>query len=195
MHVGESGHVFTCLDVETSSEPCKASPSPRTLDAFHRMELEVFWRKLEDSFVAREDEGISRWRESASAEAEKGPLERPFSMMDEYRRLGISLLRDRDIPEASFDQQLFSGTDDSDHLSDLQAKWRISTANQHYELCPSYPQLLAVPRAISDEHLGCSSKQRSSRRIPTLTWVHPNNGAALCRFFAEYTSVMYCVLS
>jgi hypothetical protein len=67
------------------------------------------------------------------------------------------------------------------HPYHFQSKWRISAANQLYNLCFSYPQMLVVPSAISDAHLAISSKQRSAQRIPALTWIHPDNGAALCR--------------
>jgi hypothetical protein len=68
----------------------------------------------------------------------------------------------------------------------FQSKWRISSVNQSYQLCPSYPRLLVVPTAISDTHLQAGSKQRSIQRIPALTWIHPDNGAALCRYLPPY---------
>jgi hypothetical protein len=60
--------------------------------------------------------------------------------------------------------------------------WRISKINQNFNLCTSYPPLIAVPRhhSITDEFIQRAAEQRSKKRIPALTWLHPN-GAPLCR--------------
>jgi hypothetical protein len=60
-------------------------------------------------------------------------------------------------------------------------QWRQSNANHHFTLCPSYPQELVVPSKITDQHLSLAANQRSSKRLPVLTWIHPITGAALCR--------------
>lgn len=60
-------------------------------------------------------------------------------------------------------------------------QWRFSTANKDFKLCSTYPRDLVVPTVISDRHLRDAAGQRSSRRLPVLTWLHPN-GAALCRY-------------
>ena len=59
--------------------------------------------------------------------------------------------------------------------------WRISQANAVYELCPSYPPLLAVPTVMSDEEMAQVGSFRERRRVPILCWRHVHNGAALCR--------------
>lgn len=53
---------------------------------------------------------------------------------------------------------------------DLHGVWRISSANQDYKLCSSYPPLLLVPSCITDETLDTVAKFRSSRRIPAVVW-------------------------
>ena len=58
--------------------------------------------------------------------------------------------------------------------------WRVSTVNESYALCPSYPTALVVPASIDDACLLAASRFRSKGRAPVLTWRHPN-GAALCR--------------
>lgn len=64
--------------------------------------------------------------------------------------------------------------------------WRRSDINAKYELCRSYPSSLIVPTAISDNHLKICCQQRSGRRLPVLTWIHPTNGASLCRSSQPY---------
>ncbi|CAM9578927.1 unnamed protein product, partial [Phaeothamnion confervicola] len=59
--------------------------------------------------------------------------------------------------------------------------WRYTTANARWEVCSSYPRLLVVPTAVSDELLVDAAAGRSRSRVPALTWVHPTTGAALCR--------------
>lgn len=59
--------------------------------------------------------------------------------------------------------------------------WRISEVNKYYAVCASYPPILVVPECISDEHMIKVSRERSTGRVPALTWVHPTNGASLTR--------------
>lgn len=59
--------------------------------------------------------------------------------------------------------------------------WRLSTANYEYKLCPSYPQLLIVPKEVSDEELFTVAAFRSEQRLPSLVWAHKSNGATLWR--------------
>lgn len=225
-------------DSTTSSCSPLSKPLPprpiNILDAFQRVELEISWRKIEDMFVPS-IKSICASRVSTTdpfggLSLEQKRIQRPFSLFDEYLRLGIALpsalsevLANKtvsSISKANADHiinaslsvvtlgpnslplgQHLSFPPDScpkniTHLAaasesvpsnpqyysyHFQSKWRISSANRHYNLCPSYPQLLVVPSAISDTHLTLSSKQRSSHRIPALTWIHPDNGAALCR--------------
>lgn len=64
---------------------------------------------------------------------------------------------------------------------DLHGAWRISSVNKNYKLCPSYPPQLLVPACITDDTLEIVAKFRSSRRIPTVVWRHPGNGAVIAR--------------
>lgn len=58
--------------------------------------------------------------------------------------------------------------------------WRLAELNHDYSFSPTYPDLLGVPATVDDELLHGAAKERSKKRIPTLTWVHPN-GTPLCR--------------
>lgn len=85
-------------------------------------------------------------------------------------------------------------------------KWRVSEVNAEYELCPTYPALLAVPRMCSgknasscgvdcfrrnrlmsvdshraDELLLKVAAFRSKGRLPALSWRHPVTKATICR--------------
>ncbi|XP_053329601.1 myotubularin [Spea bombifrons] len=61
------------------------------------------------------------------------------------------------------------------------SKWRITFANQSYELCDTYPQLLVVPFDTSDEDLKKVAAFRSRNRIPVLSWMHPDNQSVIMR--------------
>ncbi|RXG58288.1 Myotubularin-related protein 4 [Armadillidium vulgare] len=63
---------------------------------------------------------------------------------------------------------------------DIVGAWRISLANDNYQLCPSYPRRIIVPSSISDKILEEVARFRSSRRIPAVVWRHPN-GAVIAR--------------
>ncbi|XP_064390000.1 myotubularin-related protein 2-like [Halichondria panicea] len=59
--------------------------------------------------------------------------------------------------------------------------WRISTVNQDFKLCETYPQLIGVPLATSDEDLKAVASFRSKGRIPVLSWLHPVTHASITR--------------
>ncbi|XP_050544918.1 myotubularin-related protein 6 isoform X2 [Daktulosphaira vitifoliae] len=58
--------------------------------------------------------------------------------------------------------------------------WSLTTLNQDYELCDTYPKFLFVPSSVSTSILLGSSKFRSKERLPVLTYLHRNK-AAICR--------------
>lgn len=59
--------------------------------------------------------------------------------------------------------------------------WRISDSNKSYELCATYPAVLAVPASVSDTVLHAAAKFRSKGRIPVLSWRDRQTGAVICR--------------
>jgi hypothetical protein len=59
--------------------------------------------------------------------------------------------------------------------------WRISTINKDYTFCSTYPAVLAVPSAVSDNVLKYARQFRSMHRIPALTYLHPVNNCAISR--------------
>lgn len=60
-------------------------------------------------------------------------------------------------------------------------KWRISTRNETFEICSTYPQFLIVPNSVVDEELKHMSYGRYYRRFPTLVWRNRQNGSVLLR--------------
>ncbi|XP_061620616.1 myotubularin isoform X2 [Phyllopteryx taeniolatus] len=60
-------------------------------------------------------------------------------------------------------------------------KWRITFINKNYELCDTYPAVLAVPFKCKEEDLRRVSSFRSRGRIPVLSWIHRENRAAIAR--------------
>ena len=59
--------------------------------------------------------------------------------------------------------------------------WRLTNINQNYEICKSYPKLIAVPATLSDELICSASKFRTKNRLPALVWLHPHTGVCLFR--------------
>jgi myotubularin-related protein 9 len=62
-----------------------------------------------------------------------------------------------------------------------QEKWRISTCNKNYKLCPSYPEEVIVPAKITDEQLVAVAAFRQQARFPILCYHHPKNKAVILR--------------
>ncbi|BHF66742.1 Myotubularin-related protein 2 [Sparganum proliferum] len=59
--------------------------------------------------------------------------------------------------------------------------WRISTVNEDYSFCDTYPSLLAVPVEVSDDLLIQAAPHRANLRVPVLSWLHPESRASLTR--------------
>jgi protein-arginine kinase activator protein McsA len=59
--------------------------------------------------------------------------------------------------------------------------WRITHANSSYEVCDTYPAVLAVPAAVNDAKLGLAALFRSRGRLPALSWRHPRNFCSITR--------------
>ncbi|KAJ5586994.1 uncharacterized protein N7459_002759 [Penicillium hispanicum] len=59
--------------------------------------------------------------------------------------------------------------------------WRISEINTDYGFSPTYPALIPVPSAISDNTINYAGRYRSRSRIPALTYLHPVNNCTITR--------------
>ncbi|KAJ1969305.1 phosphatidylinositol-3-phosphatase ymr1, partial [Dimargaris xerosporica] len=66
-------------------------------------------------------------------------------------------------------------------VNDPGSLWRITQANNRYELCETYPRVLAVPTKISDRVLQYACKFRSKHRFPVLSYIHRANLATMTR--------------
>uniref|UniRef100_A0A3B5LAR8 Myotubularin phosphatase domain-containing protein n=1 Tax=Xiphophorus couchianus TaxID=32473 RepID=A0A3B5LAR8_9TELE len=59
--------------------------------------------------------------------------------------------------------------------------WRISKLNLHYELCDTYPSILVLPNNMTEEDTERVASFRAKRRLPVLSWIHPESQAAVVR--------------
>uniref|UniRef100_A0A250Y2X1 Myotubularin-related protein 9 n=1 Tax=Castor canadensis TaxID=51338 RepID=A0A250Y2X1_CASCN len=59
--------------------------------------------------------------------------------------------------------------------------WRLSEVNQDFSLCPSYPRVVIVPRAVDDTALARSARFRQGGRFPVLSYHHARSGTVLLR--------------
>lgn len=50
------------------------------------------------------------------------------------------------------------------------SEWRISSANEQYLLCSSYPRFICVPASVTDDELRVVATFRSHARVPALCW-------------------------
>lgn len=50
------------------------------------------------------------------------------------------------------------------------AKYRMTQANKDYGICPTYPRLLVVPAATSDDDLRKVAVFRSKGRLPAVVY-------------------------
>jgi myotubularin-related protein 1/2 len=59
--------------------------------------------------------------------------------------------------------------------------WRITSENNDFSLCPTYPPALVLPVAIDDLTIREAAPFRSKNRFPVLSWRDPKTKASLCR--------------
>ncbi|BFZ14881.1 hypothetical protein BsWGS_17920 [Bradybaena similaris] len=59
--------------------------------------------------------------------------------------------------------------------------WRITKVNENYQLCDSYPSILAVPKQATDHDLQKVAEFRSRQRLPVLSWVNKTSQASITR--------------
>ncbi|XP_022088215.1 myotubularin-related protein 13-like isoform X3 [Acanthaster planci] len=59
--------------------------------------------------------------------------------------------------------------------------FRISEVNIHFEVTRSYPSLVVVPSALSDDSIRRLAKCHRQYRFPAITWRHPSTKALLLR--------------
>ncbi|KAF2721030.1 phosphatases II [Polychaeton citri CBS 116435] len=55
--------------------------------------------------------------------------------------------------------------------------WRVTDINKDFSFSPTYPSVLCVPRAVSDNMLKYGGPFRSKSRIPALDYLHSNGGS------------------
>jgi hypothetical protein len=67
------------------------------------------------------------------------------------------------------------------HSGDSAPSWRLTSVNEDYKMCDTYPKYFAVPSGISDEEIRAVALFRSKGRIPVLCWYDDETGVALTR--------------
>lgn len=67
--------------------------------------------------------------------------------------------------------------------------WRITKINDKYKLCDTYPAILAVPQAATDDDLQSVASFRSRGRLPVLSWLHPETQATITRCSQPLTGI------
>jgi len=77
--------------------------------------------------------------------------------------------------------QVYDQTEELRRLGLPNESWAISRANERYQLCDTYPAVVAVPAIISSQELVEVAKFRSKGRIPVLSWLHPDSLASITR--------------
>jgi hypothetical protein len=102
-----------------------------------------------------------------------------YDPVTEFARMGISV---SSSTSSGFKNGLTSSDQNSAAVSyNYGNRWRISFINKNYDLCSTYPSVLAVPASISDETMLKAAKYRSKNRLPTLSWLSSSNGCSITR--------------
>ncbi|KAL3199070.1 hypothetical protein MRX96_044039 [Rhipicephalus microplus] len=65
--------------------------------------------------------------------------------------------------------------------TDLGGTWKLTSINEKFKFCNSYPRYLIVPASVPDQDLETVASFRYSRRIPTVVWRHHLYGTVIAR--------------
>ncbi|KAK2843846.1 hypothetical protein Q7C36_012061 [Tachysurus vachellii] len=60
-------------------------------------------------------------------------------------------------------------------------RWRLSTVNQDFSVCKSYPGTVIVPRSVDDGTLIKAARFRQGGRFPVVCYCHHRNGMVIMR--------------
>uniref|UniRef100_A0A7I5EF34 Myotubularin phosphatase domain-containing protein n=1 Tax=Haemonchus contortus TaxID=6289 RepID=A0A7I5EF34_HAECO len=60
-------------------------------------------------------------------------------------------------------------------------EFRISNVNDGFQVCPSYPEKVIVPKGIGDDYLRISATFRDGSRFPVLSYFHNSSQSAIVR--------------
>ncbi|XP_039596707.1 myotubularin-related protein 9 isoform X1 [Polypterus senegalus] len=81
---------------------------------------------------------------------------------------------EKKIPEGSSEE--FFG-----QIAHQADKWRLSSVNKDFSVCPTYPEAVIVPKQTSDEMLMAAAKFRQGGRFPVLSYYHKTTGKVIMR--------------
>ncbi|KAK3542137.1 hypothetical protein QTP86_016465 [Hemibagrus guttatus] len=84
--------------------------------------------------------------------------------------------------------RLYSPDEAFKDLESMTDEWRLSEVNKDFNVCPSYPSLVAVPKDIDDDTLCKAAAFRHGGRFPVLSYYHKKNGMVMMRAGQPLTS-------
>jgi hypothetical protein len=138
-----------------------------------RMKSEILWRRKDDVFSFNVDPRRSYIKYTAPS----------FN----------SVLSSDPVPPRSMDKDNHADDDDEwtvllraeyDRLlghPQIRRLYRVSSVNDHFQVCPTYPPYIIACTSVNDRTLIAAAKERSIGRLGAVTWIHPETGAALMR--------------
>lgn len=63
----------------------------------------------------------------------------------------------------------------------MNRKWRITEMNKNFQMCDNCPAVWGVPQEASEELIAQTFSFRNMKRIPVLSWAHPNLTTTITR--------------
>ncbi|XP_072042296.1 myotubularin-related protein 9-like isoform X2 [Amphiura filiformis] len=68
--------------------------------------------------------------------------------------------------------------------------WRLTFVNKNFQVCPSYPPVLVVPKSVDDETVIAAAGFRHGGRFPVLSYVHASQEIDIRRKATEKTVIL-----
>jgi hypothetical protein len=97
-------------------------------------------------------------------------------------------------PLTEFNRQgvYLAAEDGSSSSSSVYAlKFRLSSVNKNFDLCMSYPEILIVPKNITDDELREAASFRTKSRIPVLCYYNKENNSSIWRSSQTKSGLTY----
>eukprot|EP01135_Chromosphaera_perkinsii_P005769 Nk52_evm12s360 gene=Nk52_evmTU12s360 len=116
----------------------------------------------------------------SECDALSSPLRR-LIFPSEFKKLYPFVYESPIKPENDFGWRMFNMADEFKRMGLPNSEWKITVVNAGFEVCEEYPEVLVIPAPLTDKLVIASSRFRSGRQFPALTYFHSSNGSCLVR--------------
>eukprot|EP00052_Salpingoeca_macrocollata_P007967 m.63579 g.63579 ORF g.63579 m.63579 type:complete len:582 (-) comp16366_c1_seq1:46-1791(-) len=141
----------------------------------HSYATEIFCKDLRTFKISHKPEGHSR-RQVYEVLAQHA-----FPYSNGKKPFAFTYHSSHPQPPSGRGWKIFDSAEEFQRQGTSEELWRLTSINQNYQVCSTYPQRFAVPTSIDDNKVRAVANFRSRGRIPVLSWYNRKNTATITR--------------